>query len=222
MAQMTRPILIAAAIRMRCVSKIIAVTVALGLVALLNTGALLHAQDSDSNKYVCLNALNIEQTAWDQASNFSKWVAEATRRGLTIDACRQLIPPTRNLPANPDSGGSAAAQSLWKVREPLRDAARLVAEAAAYESLLKTCEKLHPREPSFSVAKEAMGNIVRRRGNVFTADEKKEISTTAEQAAEKASIHITMNTNANAFSECSQLLRGVRTSIENGHFEQFK
>ena len=40
---------------------------------------------------LCVNALNRERSAWDQSSIFSKDVAEAARRGLTVNACRQLI-----------------------------------------------------------------------------------------------------------------------------------
>jgi hypothetical protein len=51
-----------------------------------------------------VNALNRERTAWDKDDpKFSKDVAEAIRRGLTVDACRQLMSngnAPANLPAN--------------------------------------------------------------------------------------------------------------------------
>ena len=39
---------------------------------------------------VCANALNPNRSAWDRSVTSSKYVAEATSRGLTIDTCRQL------------------------------------------------------------------------------------------------------------------------------------
>jgi hypothetical protein len=37
------------------------------------------------DRVLCEFALNREQSAWDQSSTFSKDVAEAARRGLTVD-----------------------------------------------------------------------------------------------------------------------------------------
>jgi hypothetical protein len=44
-----------------------------------------------SVQIVCRSALNFGQSAWDQDPKYSEYVAEATRRGLTIDACREML-----------------------------------------------------------------------------------------------------------------------------------
>jgi hypothetical protein len=41
------------------------------------------------DQVVCRNALG--QSGWDQNPKFSGYVAEATKRGLTVDACRKMI-----------------------------------------------------------------------------------------------------------------------------------
>src|SRR5262245_46252818 len=48
---------------------------------------------------LCSTALNAGRSGWDNSSDRSLYVAEATRRRLTPDACRQLIAP-----ANTQSG----------------------------------------------------------------------------------------------------------------------
>ena len=63
------------------------------------------ANHTDEN--LCMTALNRERSAWDQNPNYSEYVAEARRRGLTVDRCRQMMPTrdlTTNLPASTDSG----------------------------------------------------------------------------------------------------------------------
>jgi hypothetical protein len=63
--------------------------VALTLVAVAESSAQPIA--TISGRLICANALNRERSAWDQNPEFSEYVAEATRRGLTVDACRQLL-----------------------------------------------------------------------------------------------------------------------------------
>jgi hypothetical protein len=60
---------------------------------------------------ICVNALNSERTAWDQSPTFSKDVAEAARRGLTVDACRQLLAPEVVTPTAP-TGSSTQTSNL--------------------------------------------------------------------------------------------------------------
>jgi hypothetical protein len=43
------------------------------------------------NRVICSTALMPDRSAWDKDPNFSSYVTEAARRGLTVDACRQLI-----------------------------------------------------------------------------------------------------------------------------------
>lgn len=76
----------------------------LSLVALVNTDALLRAEAAssihrDAKESVCVNALNRERTGWDQRPNFSKWVAEAKRRGFTPDFCNRVTASTAPHPS---------------------------------------------------------------------------------------------------------------------------
>jgi hypothetical protein len=54
--------------------------------------AQLSAKTSDlPDRALCVNALNLERSAWSQNSVYSDDVAEAKRRGLTVVTCRQRI-----------------------------------------------------------------------------------------------------------------------------------
>ena len=64
-------------------------SVALTLVAVAESSA--QSIATISGRLICANALNRERSAWGQNREFSEYVAEATRRGLTVDACRQLL-----------------------------------------------------------------------------------------------------------------------------------
>ena len=44
-----------------------------------------------TDRAVCVNALTLNKTGWDEHPLYSNNVAEARRRGLTVDACRQLV-----------------------------------------------------------------------------------------------------------------------------------
>jgi hypothetical protein len=53
-------------------------------------------------KQLCWHALNPDTlSAWDQSPNYSGYVAEAERRGLTVDACRQVIGAADGGASNP-------------------------------------------------------------------------------------------------------------------------
>lgn len=51
---------------------------------------------------ICSMSLNGARSGWDNSSDRSLYVAEAVRRRLTVDACRQLM-PTKNLPASTEN-----------------------------------------------------------------------------------------------------------------------
>lgn len=79
-------------IMQRRLFKIVAVASILMLTALMNpyTGALLHAQEYDPNDLLCSIAAHNKEGAWDWDQRYPRYVAEAIRRGLTVEACRQL------------------------------------------------------------------------------------------------------------------------------------
>jgi hypothetical protein len=87
------------ALRRHAVALSMLMFVTLSMLMLLIVGAIIWASSgnltndlvNDPKEGVCANALNIGRTAWDQSSDFSKYVAEAKRRGFTPDSCRLLI-----------------------------------------------------------------------------------------------------------------------------------
>ena len=88
--------------------------VSIGALTLMAAVTELSAQESNSlsshdKNRVCSSALNAERTEWEQEPLFLKYVAEAKRRGLTVDSCRQLLEraysaSTSISPASTDSG----------------------------------------------------------------------------------------------------------------------
>jgi hypothetical protein len=76
---------------MQCLFKIqiigAVVIVALSLAAVASAQSISNLLDVR----ICRDALNRELSAWDQDPKYSEYVAEAKRRGLTVDACRQVI-----------------------------------------------------------------------------------------------------------------------------------
>jgi hypothetical protein len=59
--------------------------------------------------FLCQRALNSERSGWDDNSDSSLYVAEAARRGLSVDACRQMVgppPPTSNRRTSREGGTS--------------------------------------------------------------------------------------------------------------------
>jgi hypothetical protein len=99
---------------MQRVSKTIGVVGIVALVAVVESSAQpanIGNLTNDPKEAICTNALNREGTAWDQRPNFSKYVAEAGRRGLTIDACRKLV-------AQPTPAWGPDDQSPWGPQGP--------------------------------------------------------------------------------------------------------
>jgi hypothetical protein len=84
-------------------------------------------KNTDDDHNICLNALNRERDAWDQEARFSKYAEEAGRRGLTLDACRQLIgqpnisAPTSNPSASAESGNGFSNRDIPRIVETSRD-----------------------------------------------------------------------------------------------------
>jgi hypothetical protein len=81
-------------------------------------------------KQLCWHALNPDTLSTrDQSPNYSGYVAEAERRGLTVDACRQVIgaadggasnPPARtdgtsNPPASTESGSGRRSSAMVEI-----------------------------------------------------------------------------------------------------------
>jgi hypothetical protein len=67
---------------------------------------------------MCRGALNSLLTDWDRNSNDSEWLAEAHRRGYTVDTCRQMLalPPRElGIPPGPESNRSALIKGVAAV-----------------------------------------------------------------------------------------------------------
>jgi len=62
------------------------------------------------DRALCVNALNRERTAWDRSSIFTKDVAEATKRGLTVDTCRELAATYSAPTFNPSASTGSKSQ----------------------------------------------------------------------------------------------------------------
>ena len=124
----------------------------ISIVALTLAAVESSAQESNSlsthpKERVCASALNTEQTEWDQGPLFLKYVAEAKRRGLTVEACRKLAQPAASAPKQTVAGACPAPYSNPVVRSAatkelseLRNAAHLpylsrqgIAEALAHK-----------------------------------------------------------------------------------------
>ena len=71
------------------------------------------------DRALCVNALNPDRSAWARNPDYSDDIAEAKRRGLTVDACRKLIAQ----PNNPSVGSSAPAQPADPLMANLDDQA---------------------------------------------------------------------------------------------------
>ena len=67
---------------------------------------------------VCRNALG--QSGWDQNPKFSEYVAEATRRGLTVNACRQMLGPA-NIATSTATAPASSAQPAPSSGEGISD-----------------------------------------------------------------------------------------------------
>jgi hypothetical protein len=63
-----------------------------------------------TDRTLCGNALNNEKSGWDQTPRYGTYVTEASRRGLTVDSCRQLVGATAALST------TTASNSLFTVQ----------------------------------------------------------------------------------------------------------
>ena len=81
--------------------------VALSLAAVAESSAKSERVSHLVDQVICRNALG--QSGWDQNPNFSEYVGEATRRGFTVESCRQLIGLPRM--STPGYDPSASTQS---------------------------------------------------------------------------------------------------------------
>jgi uncharacterized membrane protein len=66
---------------------VVALTLAAGAETFGQQGNIRNQSDRD----ICRDALNPGRIAWDQNPNFSIYVTEANRRGLTVNGCRELL-----------------------------------------------------------------------------------------------------------------------------------
>lgn len=73
---------------------------------------------------VCRSALNSDRSAWDQNPRFSEDVAEAKRRDLTVEACRQLL-NTESV-GTPNAASSASSQQSALVESNSPDTGPLI------------------------------------------------------------------------------------------------
>jgi hypothetical protein len=79
--------------------------VALTLAAVAQSSAQMGTKTHFTETFLCLRALNSERSGWD--NNSEVYVAEAARRGLTVEACRQMLAQPSSAPTdNPTASTS--------------------------------------------------------------------------------------------------------------------
>jgi hypothetical protein len=105
-----------------------------------------------TNDELCSNALSVDKSGWNQKSDYAPYVAEAGRRGLTIDACRKPVGPlesaqTGNPPAGQDFS-ALCASVLNSERTALNKNASdyAVIEAAKNGLTVDACRQLLERK----------------------------------------------------------------------------
>jgi hypothetical protein len=144
-------------------------------------------------KQLCWHALNPDTLSTrDQSPNYSGYVAEAERRGLTVDACRQVIgaadggasnPPARtdgtsNPPASTESGSGRRSSAMVEIftivacytdpDSPKANHCRLVFRSAVFRSA-EECERMLKESTHFQPnPQRAGGGPVVSGGTVVT------------------------------------------------------
>jgi len=70
-----------------------------------------------SNRGVCVNALNSEKSGWEQNPQYGPDVMEASRRGLTVDSCRQLVATFSSPSMNEEAAEARKAEQAERQRQ---------------------------------------------------------------------------------------------------------